>query len=142
MTTTLRVVPTQANLATAGPLGTPGVVGDLVLPRVLVTATDACILQAVVDGIQLWQGEWFLDTTQGFPWLQKVLGVYPVNLPQVFDALRSFLLSVQGIVSVHVGGSYNSSTRALQYNYSAQLASGALLTGGSGAPPSLSGGSS
>jgi hypothetical protein len=118
--------------------GQPGVAGDLVLPRVLVTSTNACILQSVIDGLNLWLGEWFLDQNDGFPWPQ-ILG-NPPNVKAAFAALRKFLLSVQGIVSVVVGGNYNSSKRALAFNYSAQLANGAILTGGSATPPSISGG--
>lgn len=34
----------------------------------------AAVGQAVETGLLLWQGEWFLDTSLGMPWIEGVLG--------------------------------------------------------------------
>lgn len=33
-----------------------------------------CVGQAVMTRLMLWLGEWFLDTTDGTPWMQGILG--------------------------------------------------------------------
>jgi hypothetical protein len=113
--------------------------GDMVLPRVIVTDFASCVQQSVIDGLNLWLGEWFLNTAVGFPWGQSVLGVKLVNTNQINALLRQFLLSVQGIVSVTATSSFNRLARQFSYSFWAQLNNGQILTGGSGTPVVISG---
>lgn len=55
--------------------------------------------QLVATTLRLWQGEWFLDTQFGLPWLQDVLGVFSAK--SVVDMLiQATILSVQGVTKI------------------------------------------
>ncbi len=47
--------------------------GDYVVGQFLVNTPEA-VAQAVQTRLLLWKGEWFLDTSDGTPWLQDILG--------------------------------------------------------------------
>jgi hypothetical protein len=114
--------------------------GDLVVPRVIVRDPASVAVQTIRDGLALWKGSWFLDTNAGFPWL-LFLGVKILNANQLIAALRAFLLSVPGIVNVIATATFNRAARSFSYDYSCTFNSGAIITGGSGAPANLQGGS-
>jgi hypothetical protein len=87
------------------------------------------------DEFDLFQGEWQFDTTQGFPWVPGVLGLKNPSLSQIRALLRQAILSTPLIVSVtDLALTLNRKTRALGYVFSADLAQGATVTGGTGAP--------
>ncbi len=71
---------------------------DLVFP---LTPLDgaARVAQAVGIRLRAWLGEWFLDTTYGVPYLERVLG--KVSRPEIVEAvLRSQILGVAGVRSI------------------------------------------
>lgn len=49
---------------------------DLMLPVQLVTGADA-IAQRIAIRFKFWLGEWFLDTRQGVPYIERVLVANP-----------------------------------------------------------------
>lgn len=103
--------------------------GDLQIPRVLVVDPNEVCLRTVQDGLLLWQGEWFLDTTDGFPWL-LILGRKIVNTGQFVALMQQYLLSCTGVVSANVTASFNGAQRNFAYSFSARTSTGAVLTGG------------
>lgn len=105
--------------------------GDLQVPRVLVTDPSQAALQTCIDVLALWQGSWFMDTAAGFPWLQQILGAKQLSLALAKKLLRDAILSVPYVVSVDVQASFDSSTRAFAYTFTAPLNTGLVLTGGS-----------
>ncbi len=48
--------------------------GDYTIGVPFLANSPQCVAQAIVTRLALWQGEWFLDVTDGTPWLQSILG--------------------------------------------------------------------
>lgn len=113
--------------------------GDLQLPRVVVTDFASCVLQSILDGLALWQGAWFLDTSAGFPWAQRVFGIKNPSTTQLSALFRQFLLSVPGVVSVTASANLNRAQRAFSYTFAATLNTGQVISGGSATPFTISG---
>lgn len=59
--------------------------------------SPACVAQAVLTRLKLLQGEWFLDVTEGTPYLQKVMGYNTVSRDQV---IKQRILQTQGVTSI------------------------------------------
>ncbi len=57
-----------------------------------------CVAQAVNTRLQLWRGEWFLDTSEGMPWAQAVLGKQSSEIYSL--ALRNRVSTTQGVLSI------------------------------------------
>lgn len=56
------------------------------------------VAQAVKTRFMLWYGQWFLDTTEGTPWIQSVLGK---QRPETYNlAIRQRILRTRGVKSI------------------------------------------
>lgn len=63
----------------------------------LINAPEA-VAQAIKTRFELWYGQWFLDTTEGTPWIQSVLGK---QRPEVYNlAIRQRILDTAGVSSI------------------------------------------
>ena len=71
--------------------------GDMQLGRFLVDSPET-VAQAVITRLKLWKEEWFLDVTEGTPWLQLVLGHNTKGT--ALHAIRQRILDTQGVTSV------------------------------------------
>lgn len=61
--------------------------------------TPQAVGQLVQTTLLLWQGEWFLDTLAGTPWLQQILGVF--SLKSVVDMIiQGVITSVPGVTKI------------------------------------------
>ena len=56
------------------------------------------VAQAVLTRLKLWTGEWFLDTTEGTPWQQAVLGTGNVRTTE--PVIRARILGTQGVKEI------------------------------------------
>ena len=54
------------------------------------------VAQNVGTRLALWRGTWFIDTTEGTPWLQQVLG----KKEAVDVVLRTRILETPGVLSI------------------------------------------
>ena len=136
MSTTQRV---EGSFVGTGPGGINVTLGDLVLPRQIISG-NAAIRQNLIDTLNLWRGEWFLNTSDGFPWAQEVLGTKQINAAFVGGLITKALLGIQGVATVTANASFNGSTRNFDYSFTAKLNNGAFITGGSGAVAQIVGG--
>ncbi|SAQ28106.1 bacteriophage protein [Klebsiella oxytoca] len=63
----------------------------------LVNSPEA-VAQAIKTRFLLWYGQWFLDNTEGTPWIQSVLGK---QRPETYNlAIRQRILETQGVSSI------------------------------------------
>ena len=66
----------------------------------LVLVDDAeQVRQQLLIKLKLWQGEWFLDTEFGTPYLQQILGKQ-LTMSGAIVALRKSILEVQGVTQI------------------------------------------
>jgi hypothetical protein len=74
--------------------------------------SPAAVAQLVVTSLLLLQGEWYLDVTQGMPWVPDVLGVGTTN---IYDKIiQAYVLSVQGVTGItEYSSSLNTNRRSL-----------------------------
>ncbi|WP_047236638.1 hypothetical protein [Chromobacterium subtsugae] len=63
----------------------------------------AAVAQAVVTRLRLWRAEWFLDTSDGTPWLQDALG--QAGKTAIDAALRARILATPGVTEITAYGS-------------------------------------
>lgn len=78
--------------------------------------SPACVQQAILTGLKLWQGEWFLDTTAGMPWATQVLGF---SSETAYDqAIKSQVLNTIGVTGI---STYSSSLDTETRNLTVQI---------------------
>lgn len=79
--------------------------------------SPAAVAQAVLTRLDLFQGEWFLDTTEGTPYGAQVLGEHT---RATYDAaIRSRILGTQGVTGIT---SYASSVSGRDLTVTATIA--------------------
>lgn len=84
------------------------------------------IRQDIELSLQLLLGEWFLDTTKGFPLLQRVLVKSP-NIPAIRDLIRSHIEQRKGVATVtKLESVYDASARSFTVRFSANTDLGEL----------------
>ena len=59
--------------------------------------SPAAVAQAVLTALKLWYAEFYLDTTDGTPWLEGVLGIH--DQASADSTIRTRILGIQVIVS-------------------------------------------
>ena len=78
------------------------------------TNSPEAVAQAIKTRFELWYGQWFLDTTEGTPWMQSVLGK---QRPEVYNlAIRQRILETVGVSSItDFNTTVNTSTRRVTF---------------------------
>lgn len=76
------------------------------------TDSAECVAQAIKTRLQLWYGQWFLDTTEGTPWMQSLMGKRSSTAMEL--ALRQRILATEGVKSIlSFTVNFNPSTRRM-----------------------------
>ena len=82
--------------------------------------------QQIKITLQFWFKEWFLDTTQGIPYLEHICVKNP-NLQHIRQIFRTAIQSVPGVDSVtELTLSVNAKKRILSVTYTANTTAGLL----------------
>lgn len=78
----------------------------------LVNSPEA-VAQAIGTRLRLWAGEWFVDTTDGTPWMQQILGKrQPDRNPDA--EIKQRILGTQGVVEItDYSSAFDGETRKL-----------------------------
>jgi hypothetical protein len=77
--------------------------GDYTIDLDFLYNSPACVAQAVQTRLLLYLGEWFLDTTDGTPWFQNILGKQFNSDPNTY--IKQRILGTPNVTSIV---SYNS----------------------------------
>lgn len=72
--------------------------------------------QAVETGLMLWQGEWFLDTTQGTPYIAGVIGKH--SQAEADGTIQNQVANTTGVTDI---SSYQSTLNAASRAMSIQI---------------------
>lgn len=105
-------------------------VGDLYLENGTVRLTNTLaetVAQELYIRYKFFQGEWFLDRTQGFPWFQSVLGI-KTPLGVVRQLMLRVLTTCPGVSSVVSFKVTRLPNRGILLNFQARLSDGTTLT--------------
>ena len=82
--------------------------------------------QQIKITLQFWLGEWFLDNTQGVPYLERICVKNP-NLQHIRQIFRQAIMSVEGVDYVNeLTLSVDAKQRILTVNYTANTSAGLL----------------
>lgn len=78
-----------------------------------------CVAQRITTRLGLWEGEWFLDLTDGTPWSQEVLGYNTAALRDLI--IRERILGTGGVTAIEsYQSALNPATRKLTVSGTAQ----------------------
>jgi hypothetical protein len=109
---------------------------DIAIPMRIEKDPQHCARIKIQDQFELAQGEWFIDTTQGVPYVnattgQPILGVKNPNITAIRALFRKIILETPGIVAVReLAVNYDPGARSLSYSFAAVDDTGAIITGG------------
>jgi hypothetical protein len=100
--------------------------GDLVMTSDIDSAGTDPVLQNVHMGLNSFQGEWFLNLTSGFPWLQRVLGKGR-SQSDVYGVFQSYILGIAGITQLNqLNVTLDPATRGAMVGIQAQGSTGTI----------------
>lgn len=103
------------------------IVGDLFVPVRLTQTLEEEVAQQLFVRFRFFQGEWFLDPSQGTPWRQSILGKkQPLSIAA--QILKRVVTSCPGVRSLLAFSIQLDSKRRAFVIFKARLLNGKILT--------------
>lgn len=108
------------------------VLGDLSLTpggqEVVLTKLDNEVAQRLVVAFQFWRGEWFLELSEGVPYLQEILRKAPPD-EVIRSVLTQVILQTEGVSElVSLDYSWDKRTRHLAASFKVRLEDGSTFS--------------
>lgn len=89
--------------------------------------SPAAVAQSILTRLNLWQGEWWLDLSEGTPWAQSVLGK-PVGPGLPDAAIRARILGTPFVTRIDsYSAAYDSTARSLTINATVDTSFGQVI---------------
>lgn len=89
--------------------------GDYTVGLPFYTNDANAVAQAISTRLKLWLGEWFVDQTDGTPWLTQILGPRATRNPDA--AIKQRILGTPGVTSIaSYSSSFSGAARSLTVN--------------------------
>lgn len=108
--------------------------GDLVLTNDADPNGTNPILQAILQELRFGLSEWFLDNTQGFPWIQQVFAK-GTSEGDIDALVQNKILSVPGVTAlVEYESELLPEARGISVSFKAQTTSGTVVWTGTLSP--------
>ena len=96
---------------------------------VMLSTPDEVIVQRIKTTFNTFKGEWFLDESQGVPYIQEIFVANP-DLVRIRALLLSVLINIVGVTKVRsFDVSFDSAARKLLVTYYAELSTGNAVKG-------------
>lgn len=87
--------------------------GDYTIGKPFLSNSPDTVAQAILTRLKLWRGEWFLDTTEGTPYTEEVLG--KSLSPEI--SIKQRILGTPGVTAITAFSmSFDGNTRLLTVN--------------------------
>lgn len=103
---------------------------DIAIPLAIQTDPATVASIQISDALKMGLGEYFADQTQGFPWVQQVLGVKNPVIAAITALIRSAILAIENVATViDVSVTFSVHTRTFSYTWDAVLADGTTIDG-------------
>jgi hypothetical protein len=95
-------------------------------PSMTLTDDAARVAQQIKITLGFWLGEWFLDTSQGVPYLERILVKNP-NMAHVRQTVLEKILSVDGVKAARIDSIFfDRQRRNAEIIYTAETDSGTV----------------
>jgi hypothetical protein len=95
--------------------------GDYTVSVPFLANSAATVAQAIQPRLRLWLAEFFLDTSDGTPWLSEILGPRANQNPDA--AIKQRILGTPGVTSIlSYSSNFNGGSRALTVTASVMTA--------------------
>lgn len=89
--------------------------GDYTVGQPFLANSPEVVAQAISTRLKLWKKEWFLDTRDGTPYDDSVLGKRSNKSPE--SAIKQRILATPGVISIaSFSSSYDGNSRLLTIN--------------------------